>query len=134
MLVNTLGHKVFDDKREFKPRQKQEIFFIKAARGADGQGQPTSDGFVVFKNSKAAGSTVPSMTQNFLILRQNLIGQGVLIDRGEYLEFQDDYIFTSPSTASSIVLGRNSNGLTEWKLKEGKSLKDFETVDRTTTA
>lgn len=134
MLVNTLGHKVFDDKREFKPKQKQETFFIKAARGADGQGEPTSDGFVVFKNSKAAGSTVPSMTQNFLTLRQNLINQNILVDRGEYLEFQDDYIFTSPSTASSILLGRNSNGLTEWKLKDGKTLKDFETVDKTTTA
>ena len=134
MLVNTLGHKVFDEKREFKPKQKQETFFIKAARGADGQGEPTSDGFVVFKSSKAAGSTVPSTTQNFLILRQNLINQGVLIDRGEYLEFQDDYIFSSPSTASSIVLGRNSNGLTEWRLKDGKTLKDFETADRTTTA
>ena len=126
MLVNTLGHKVFEEKREIKSKQKQATFYIKAARGADGQGEPTSDGFVVFKGSKAAGSTVPSMTQNFLTLRQNLINQGVLIEKGEYLEFQDDYIFSSPSTASSIVLGRNSNGLTEWKLKDGKTLKDFE--------
>lgn len=134
LLVNTLGHKVFEEKREFKPKQKQETFFIKAARGADGQGEPTSDGFVVFKSSKAAASTVPSMTQNFLTLRQNLIHQGVLVDKGEFLEFQDDYIFSSPSTASSILLGRNSNGLTEWKLKDGKTLKEFETVDKTTTA
>lgn len=133
MLVNTLGHKVFDEKREVKPKQKQETFFIKAARGAEAQGEPTSDGFVVFKSSKAAGSTVPSMTQNFLTHRQNLINQGVLIDKIEYLEFQDDYIFSSPSTASSIVLGRNSNGLTEWRLKDGKTLKDFETADRITT-
>ncbi|MDP1340804.1 hypothetical protein, partial [Klebsiella variicola] len=56
MLVNTLGHKVFEEKREFKPKQKQAIFFIKAARGADGQGEPTSDGFVVFKGSKAAAT------------------------------------------------------------------------------
>ena len=54
MLVNTLGHKVFEEKREFKPKQKHEIFSIKAARGADGQGEPSSDGFVVFKGSKAA--------------------------------------------------------------------------------
>ena len=44
--------------------------------------------------------------------------------------FTEDYIFSSPSTASSIVLGRNSNGLTEWKLKDGKTLKDFETNDK----
>lgn len=132
MLVNTLGHKVFDEKREFKPKQKQETFFIQAARGADGQGEPTSDGFVVFKNSKAAGSTVTSMTQNFINFRQKLIDEGVLIKKGEFLEFPEDYIFSSPSTAACIVLGRNANGLTEWKQKDGRTLKEFETNDKTT--
>ena len=134
LLVNTLGHKVFDEKREFKPKQKQEIFSIKAARGADGQGEPTSDGFVVLKGSKAAGSSVTSLTSNFVTLRQRLIDEGVLVNKGEYLEFPDDYIFSSPSTAASILLGRNANGLTEWKLKDGRSLKDFETNEKTTKA
>ena len=126
MLANTLGHKVFEEKREFKPKQKQESFFIKAARGADAQGEPTSEGFVVFKGSKAAGSTVTSMTINFVTLRQKLLDGGVLLYKGDYLEFPEDYIFSSPSTAASIVLGRNANGLTEWKLKGGKTLKEFE--------
>ncbi|MFN3641086.1 MAG: GIY-YIG nuclease family protein [Flavobacterium sp.] len=132
MLVNTLGHKVFDEKREFKPKQKQATFFIKAARGADGQGEPSSDGFVVFKGSKAAATIVNSMTPNFITYRQKLIDEGVLADRGEYLEFTDDYIFSSPSTAAVIVMGRNANGLTEWKSKDGKTLKEFETDERTT--
>ena len=134
MLVNTLGHKVFDEKREFKQKQKQETFFIKAARGADGQGEPTSDGFVVLKGSKAAGSTVTSITSNFVTQRQKLIDEGVIVNKGEYLEFPDDYIFSSPSTAASIVLGRNANGLTEWKLKDGRTLKDFESNEKTTKA
>ena len=134
MLVNTLGHKVFEEKREFKPKQKQESFFIKAARGADGQGEPTSDGFVVFKNSKAAATIVNSMTPNFITYRQKLIDEGVLVDRGEYFEFADDYIFSSPSTAAVMVMGRNANGLTEWKNKDGKTLKEFETSDKTTKA
>lgn len=126
MLVNTLGHKVFEEKREFKPKQKQESFFIKAARGADGQGEPTSDGFVVFKKSKAAATIVNSMTPNFITYRQKLIDEGVLVDKGDYFEFSDDYIFSSPSTAAVMVMGRNANGLTEWKNKEGKTLKEFE--------
>lgn len=134
MLVNTLGHKVFEEKREFKPKQKQDSFFIKAARGADGQGEPTSDGFVVFKNSKAAAAIVNSMAPNFITYRQKLIDEGVLIDKGEYFEFTDDYIFSSPSTAAVMVMGRNANGLTEWKNKEGRTLKDFETNDKTTKA
>lgn len=129
MLVNTLGHKVFDEKREQKANVKQKSFYIKAARGAKGQGEPTSDGFVVFKGSHAAGSTVTSMTQNLISLRLKLFDQGFLVDKGEYLEFLEDYIFTSPSTAASVVLGRNANGLTEWKLNDGTTLKDFESKE-----
>ena len=132
MLVNTLGHKVFDEKREFKTKQKQEYFYIKAARGADGQGEPTSDGFLVFKSSKASSTIVNSMTPNFITFRQRLIDEGVLIDKGEYFEFSDDYIFNSPSTAAVMIMGRNANGLTEWKNKEGKTLKEFETSEKTT--
>ena len=132
LLVNTLGHKVFEEKREYKAKQKQAIFFIKAARGADGQGEPTSDGFVVFKGSKAAASIVNSITSNFITYRQNLIDEGVLVDKGEFFEFTDDYIFSSPSTAAVMVMGRNANGLTEWKTKDGKTLKDFETNEKTT--
>ena len=133
LLVNTLGHKVFEEKRDFKPKLKQQIFYIKAARGADAQGEPTSDGFVVFKGSKAAGSTVASLTPSFLTLRQRLIKESVLVEKEDYYEFPDDYIFSSPSTAACMVLGRNANGLTEWKLKDGKSLKEFESSDKTST-
>jgi hypothetical protein len=127
MLTNTLGHKVFEEKRDIKTKLKQDIFYIKATRGADAQGQPTSDGFVVFKGSKAAGSTVPSF-QSFVNYRQRLITDGFLIQIGESYELKDDYIFSSPSSASSIILGRNSNGMTEWKLKDGRTLRDYEST------
>jgi len=126
MLVNTLGHKVFEEKRDFRPRYKKETFYLQAARGADAKGEPTSDGFVVFKGSKAAGSTVPSITQNFINLRNKLIDEEAIVKNNHSFEFVDDFIFSSPSTAASIVLGRNANGLTEWKLKNGKTLKEFE--------
>lgn len=124
LLVNTLGHKVFDEKRELK--SKHNLFYIKAARGADAMGEPISDGFLVLKGSKAAGSTVASMTSNFVVHRNKLIADGNLIDKGSYMEFSDDFIFSSPSTAASIVLGRNANGLTEWKQKDSQTLKEFE--------
>jgi hypothetical protein len=128
LLVNTLGHKVFEAKREesLKTSEADDIFNIKAARGADGQGRPTSDGFVVFKGSKAAASTVPSMTTSFIKLRERLIEKGVLVPVGDVMEFSEDFVFSSPSTAAVIVMGRNANGLEEWKLKNGKSLKNIE--------
>jgi len=128
ILINTLGHKVFEEKREVKTlqQQDQETFYISAARGADAQGEPTSDGFVVLKGSKVAGSTVPSITSNFKRLRDTLIENGVIKETNGIFEIAEDYVFSSPSTAAVIVLGRNANGLTEWKLKDGTSLKDFE--------
>jgi hypothetical protein len=133
MLVNTLGHKVFEEKREFKQKQKQEIFYIKGTRGANGQGVPTSDGFVVLKGSRAAGTAVASMTNNFVNLRNKLIEERAMVSIGdEFFEFPDDYIFSSPSTAASMILGRNANGLTEWKLKNDISLKEFETNEKST--
>ena len=33
----------------------------------------------------------------------------------------------SPSTLAVMVMGRSANGLTEWRNKNGKTLKEFET-------
>ncbi|MFZ1699633.1 MAG: GIY-YIG nuclease family protein [Pyrinomonadaceae bacterium] len=126
MLVNTLGHKVFDEKREFYQQKQQDHLYIQAVRGADGQGRQTSEGFVVFKGAKAAATTVNSLTPNFIAMRQKLIEDGILIFRDDHYEFSDDFVFSSPSTAAVIVMGRNANGLTEWKNKEGRTLKDLE--------
>jgi len=57
----------------------------------------------------------------------------VLVNKGEYYEFSDDFIFSSPSTAAVIVMGRNANGLTEWKTKIGKTLKDVESNEKVIT-
>ena len=126
LLVNTLGHKVFDVKRESKSKEKQDVFILKANRGADAQGEPNTDGFLVLKGSKASNSTVASMAPGFFKLRQKLLIDGVLVENGDSLEFSEDYIFSSPSTAAAILLGRNANGLIEWKLKSGLTLKKFE--------
>lgn len=127
MLVATLGHKVLEEKRELKAFQKQDFFYLKAARGADAQGEPSSEGFVVFKGSKATFKETNSMSSGFIKLKQKLINENKLIEKEEVFEFSEDYIFSSPSTAAAIVMGRNANGLTEWKLSSGVTLKDFET-------
>ncbi len=130
LLVNTLGHKLFEEKRELKTKTKQQdIFIIVAPRGASAQGEPTSEGFVVFKGSKIANSTVTSFPASMTKLRQNLIDTGIISQIAGNFELSDDYIFGSPSTAATIVMGRNANGLIEWKLANGQTLKGYESVD-----
>jgi len=134
LLVNTLGHKVFEEKREIQSKQKKDLFYIKAARGADAIGEPTPDGFVVLKGSKIATSTVTSMASSFAKYRQQLIDKSVICLNNELLEFSDDFIFSSPSTAAAVVMGRNANGLVEWKLKDGRTLREFESNDKNNMA
>ena len=37
-----------------------------------------------------------------------------------------DYTFSSPSTASGVLLGRNSNGRVEWRDAAGATLKTLQ--------
>jgi len=131
LLTSTLGHKVFEDVRESRSakQEKKITFEIKSARNTDAKGLPTSGGFVVLKNSKIASSIVNSYSSSLKKMRARLLNQEVIIKKGEELIMSKDYEFSSPSTAASIVMGRSANGLTEWKLSTGKSLKEFEQED-----
>lgn len=124
LLVNTLGYKTFDSiKENLIEAQENDIFYIKAARGADGRGFLVADGFVVLKNSKVAYNTTNSMSPTLLKLRKELFDKGTINSNNEFV---NDYVFTSPSYAAAIVMGRNANGRTEWRTSELKTLKEIE--------
>lgn len=126
LLVNTLGYKVFDKidlsviERDV---DRQNIFFIKATRGADAKGLLVSDGLIVAKGSKVATDTVPSMPISLIDLRNKLIHKGII---DQDYKFVSDYLFTSPSLAASVVMGRSANGRTEWKNINNVSIKELE--------
>lgn len=44
----------------------------------------------------------------------------------EYLEMSQDYVFSSSSTAASVVLGRCANGRVEWKDEAGRTLRQVQ--------
>ena len=130
MLVNVLGFKAFEEliQEPINDKEVNSHFFIKAARGANAQGQQTSDGFVVLKGSEIATSTVDSYPDGWKNSRQELIDTKSIIEENGKLTFSNDYLFNSPSAAAAIVMGRSANGLTEWKNNKGTSLKDMESV------
>ena len=129
LLVNALGYKIFDSIQDSVVKQNgmqmtsSDVYFIKAARGADAKGSVVSDGFVVYSGSKIASSETPSMSENLRKLRKNLINKNII--NSEYT-FVKDHVFSSPSLAAATVMGRNANGRTEWKTSNGKSIKDYE--------
>lgn len=86
----------------------------------------TDQGYIVSKGSEAKKELSASCTDTYRNMRKKLIEKKILIELEDKLIFAEDTIFNSPSAASNMILGRNSNGFTEWVNKDGKSFKDVQ--------
>jgi hypothetical protein len=97
-------------------------------KGAEGQGQRTANGFVVFKGSTAVLEERPSMEKYpyVMVQRKQLIAEGALIEKDGFLIFTKDTEFSSPSAAAAVIHGGSANGLIAWKTENGKSLKQLD--------
>jgi len=95
-------------------------------KGIVARGYESTQGFVVKAGSQAMADLAPSLLNHFagtVTKRQELIDLGVLAQQGSAYVFIQDYAFSSPSLASSVVLGRSSNGRMDWKDAQGRALK-----------
>lgn len=97
-------------------------------KGAEARGQRTANGFVVFEGSTAVLDQRPS-AENYpyaIAQRKQLIADGVLIQKENFLVFTKDAEFSSPSAAAAVIHGGSANGLIVWKTGDGKSLKQLD--------
>lgn len=98
-------------------------------RGVEAKGREATQGFIVEAGSQASPDNTPSLIQHFAgicKLKDELVANGVLVTVGNAYTFTQDYVFSSPSTASAVVLGRASNGRTDWKDETGRTLKEIQ--------
>jgi len=122
ILLTALGYPVFEP--VIAPTVR-ELFTITGPE-ADGTGALTEDGFLVRKGSLCRREMVES-AKRFRVdsARTPLIEGGILVDHNDtQYVFSEDYIFNSPSGAASVILGRSSNGWTEWKNDQGQTLHE----------
>ena len=88
------------------------------------RGYPLNDGtnsFVVLKGSEI--SVKESNTKGGSA-RVEMLKHCTLRGDDKYV-LNEDFVFDSPSGASSACLGRNSNGYVEWKTEAGVTLKSY---------
>ena len=104
-------------------------FFIRS-RNLSASGSESPEGFLVDQESQAMFTEAPSTPSGIKALRTALIERGILI-KSEHngFKFSQNYLFSSPSTASSVILGRSSNGRLEWRNEKGRSLGEIEDSD-----
>jgi predicted GIY-YIG superfamily endonuclease len=103
----------------------REIYFIKT-KTFNASMIETDQGYIVPKGSEAKKDLSPSTTDTYRSMRKKLLETKILVEGNDRLIFAEDAIFNSPSAASNMVLGRNSNGFTEWVNKDGKTFKDIQ--------
>ena len=125
LLVNTLGYKIFDSIAEstVKRPDEQMYFYIQAAHGANAKGVRVADGFAVLKDSVISSTAASHLRSSIVHLRTSLLEKGII---DQNYRFTQDYIFTSPSLAATIVMGRSANGRIEWNTQNGKTIRDLE--------
>lgn len=96
------------------------------SKGASAQGQRTAKGFVVFADSEAVAELRPSAPPGVIETREKLQQDGTFVEHGGKLRFTRDTEFSSPSMAGAVICGGHVNGLTFWKDKNGRELKEIE--------
>ena len=125
ILLATLGQPIFEPLTKAPTsRGEKELFYCKGS-GADAVGEYTTEGFVVHKGSKGRAEIVASFTgTSGQRLRALLVTEGVMAMQDGAMVFTRDHLFPSPSSASDVLTGRNSNGWMEWKSGNGKTLDE----------
>ena len=122
-LTRFYGCNIFDVQQEVKPQSK--LFYVHSEeRPAHGVGYYDSEDekFVLLKDSRLAGVVVPSYTSKDA--RNVFIKENCKSDNGQFI-LMHDVSLNTPSAASGLVLGRPSNGWSDWKDEEGNKLGDF---------
>lgn len=83
----------------------------------------TDKGFKVLKGSMIEEIDSKSIPKTIKVIRRKCRIRNKIVD-GRLVE---DHLFTSPSSAAEFVLGMNTkNGRTDWKTKDGLTLKELE--------
>lgn len=147
ILTSTLGYRIFEALSEtivdrvkmvptpttttttvpiLTPVLESNIFYCKNSAGVVATGSPSTEGFVVFKDSLFMLEDQPSLTTSISNEKAKMIETGFFTTENGFLKLVKDYVFNSSSRAASMILARSATGPGEWKTENGVSLKQIQ--------
>lgn len=102
------------------PGETTQLLFCRS-KSAEGRGFLSPGGLTVLAGSRVSDHLADSFlprARSYYELRQKLEEDGTIQNR----LFTKNHEFPAPSAASSVLLGRLSNGKNDWKTEDGKKL------------
>ncbi|MBT8243842.1 GIY-YIG nuclease family protein [Winogradskyella sp.] len=104
-----------------------ETYFIKT-KTFKASMKETDQGYIVIKGSQAKKKLSDSCTETYVNMRRKLVETEIMVENKDKLIFAEDTVFSSPSAASNMILGRNSNGFTEWVNVKGQTFREVQEI------
>ena len=127
VLLGSLG---FLFLQEYQDRNlTSETIYYLTAKWCNAQGVLTEEGFLVFKGSLGVKDLTKSVKANHGYAyrkRAQLFEKNTIRDDGNTIVFEEDYLFSSPSGASSCLTGGSTNGQEVRKTKTGETFKQIQ--------
>lgn len=132
-IIGTLGYRLFvpmlqelSSDSEMAEEANQLLYLKRKSKKSNTEiratCKQTAEGFVVLKGSMIEIIDSPKIPSALKERRAELQSIGVIVDS----ILQENQLFNSPSYAAGFVLGMHTNGRTDWKNKQGRSLKELE--------
>lgn len=133
MTLGVLGYKVFVPILKEEPEKVESVkdnnlhLYLsrktsKSGKRIEAECIRTDEGFVVLQGSMIDMVDTDYLPISLKKLREKLVEDKKIVD-GKIVE---NCLCNSPSYAASFLLGTNANGRTEWKTKDGVTLKEYE--------
>lgn len=131
IIIGTLGYNLFEpllpSSRAVEEPEKapdELLLFLKrksrkSKQLIEAQCKQTAEGFVVLRGSQVEVIDSIAIPASIKMMRQKA-------DINENGILQEEVLFKSPSYAASFILGMNTNGKTDWKTVEGKTLSSLD--------
>lgn len=106
-----------------------EKYFIKT-NSFSASMKETDQGYIVIKGSEAKKNLSNSCTETYRNMRRKLVETQIMVEglNSDKLIFVEDTVFNSPSAAANMILGRNSNGFTEWINENGQTFREVQEI------
>jgi hypothetical protein len=127
-LLPVLGSDILSPITQAAEKGQPSETLLCEMKGAEGRGQRTVNGFVVFQGSTAVLEERPSAESYpyAIAQRKQLIADETLVEKNGFLVFTKDVEFSSPSAAAAVIHGGSANGLTAWRTQDGILLKHLD--------